>query len=179
MKKNKNPDFSVISRGEIITGMRQAKDPKAQKEIYAELCCCDPDCIDEILTEEKMKTTWTDEQIEELKNLVESGHTNAYIAKHFSKTPNQITMKIYDLRKKGILPPAKKLEYSAYVPEKDIKPAPLEKGVDDEELKYWQERCAVAEAALERKIKELFYERESTTQLRILAKMIARATEEI
>lgn len=179
MMKKQNPDFSVISRGEIITGMRQAKDPKAQKEIYADLCCCDPDCIDKILTEEKMKTTWTDEQIEELKNLIESGHTNAYIAKHFSKTPNQIAMKIYDLRKKGILPPAKKFEYAPYDPEKEIIPAPLETGVDDEELKYWQERCAVAEAALERKIKELFYERESTAQLRILANMIAKATEGI
>lgn len=159
--------------------MRQAKDPKAQKEIYAELCCCDPDCIDKILTEEKMKTTWTDEQIEELKNLIESGHTNDYIAKHFQKTHEQIAMKIYNLRKKGILAPAKKFEYTPYDAEKEFKPAPLKTGVDEGELEYWQERCAVADAALERKIKELFYERESTAQLRILAKMIARATEEI
>jgi len=45
------PDFSCMSRKDIVISMREAKNPKKQKKILAELCCCTVAGIEKVLKE--------------------------------------------------------------------------------------------------------------------------------
>lgn len=174
MKKNTNPDFSVISRGEIIIGMQQAKDPVAQKKIYADICCCTEAAIEHIIEEDRMKKTWTEEQIKELCKMVAENIPYSKIAEHFGKNASQVATKVHDLRKHGVLPHPKT---NAYCGEQNAAPTPIEQNAAPGELEYYKERCAALEVALECKINELLTERTKSAELRILAGMIGRAAQ--
>ena len=173
MKKNSKPNFSVVSRGEVLSGMRQAKDRTEQKKIFADLCCCSEEDIEEIIKEEEMKSYWSEEQVNTLIRMVEENTPYAVIGARFGKTTNQIATKVYDLRKKGKISSPQIV--SGKLAEASI--TPIDKNTAPGELEYYKERCLVLEAALEHKLRELAYERQSNAELRILARMIGRAVE--
>lgn len=163
------PDFSVISREEIVVGVRQARNAKEQKKIYADLCCCSIAQIENILLEDEMAKHWTDSEIEQLKVLLENDNDYETIARHFpGRDARAIGAKVRDLYQKGILEHRNK--------QKPIGPG-KNRTPDEAEIKYWQDRCAVAEAALEKRIKELAALETANAELRILAKMIGKAAE--
>ena len=185
-----NPNFSVISREEVIIGMRQAKNSKRQKKIFADLCSCTVSDIENIIKEDQMANFYTLKEIEYIKQSVEEGKTNREIAEHLGRDYRSIEQKIYLLRKSGeIAAPRRKGAYNAQETKASevriIRPAgsdePNQVRTNDveteNELAFYKEQLAIAEAALEKRTKELFTERVANAELRILAKMIAKAAD--
>lgn len=192
------PNFSVISRDEVISGMRTAKNAKQQKKIFADLCSCTVADIDKIIKEEEMKSFYTLKEIEYIKQAVQEGKTNREIAEHLGREYRSIEQKIYLMRKSGEIPPPRRrdsytAQASAASEVRIIRPAgPIESpnpeqassettvpavSAPEGELEFYKAQLAVAEAALEKRTKELFAERVANAELRILAQMIAKAVE--
>lgn len=193
-----NPNFSVISRGEVIAGMKTAKNSKLQKKIFADLCSCTVADIEKILKEDEMANFFTTADIEYIKQAVEEGKTNREIGDHLGRDYRSIEQKIYLMRKSGEIPPPRRRDsYTAQAPAASevriIRPAgPIESpnpeqassettvpavSAPEGELEFYKAQLAVAEAALEKRTKELFAERVANAELRILAQMIAKVVE--
>lgn len=181
-----NPNFSVISRAEVIAGMKTAKNSKLQKKIFADLCSCTVADIEKILKEDEMANFFTAADIEYIKQAVEEGKTNREIGDHLGRDYRSIEQKIYMLRKQGEMPsPRRRNAYTAQAPAASevriIRPAgPIESPTTQDpeaehSIEYYKSQLAAAETALKNVTEELLKERAAHAELRILAQMIAKA----
>ena len=103
----------VMTDEEIIISYKQAKHPKKQISVLAELNGCKRQVILGILAasgiyiiEEKKGATprkWTDERIAELTELEAAGKSREEIAAHFGLKKNTIDDVISRLRNQGIM----------------------------------------------------------------------------
>lgn len=182
----KIPNFTVISRGEIIAGMRLAKNAKAQKKIFAELCNCTIADIEQILKEDELMNRWTEKDIAVLYELIKEGKSRTEIAEHFGRDEKSVENKIYDLRRKGILQYPPKDKYTIQKPKKDPSKAAhtphvsqptqpdLQKVRNESDIAFFRVRCEALEKELVAKNAEILRLQKENASMLITLDIIER-----
>lgn len=174
------PNFTVISRSEVIEGMKHAKNSKLQKKIFADLCCCSVKDIERIIKEDQMANFFTTADIEYIKQAVEEGKTTREIGEHLGRDYRSIEQKIYMLRKQGEMPsPRRRNAYTAQAPAASevriIRPADKssepQQSTSSSEIEIYKKQLAAAEAALSNAVQELKKER---MEMQVLVKLLSK-----
>ena len=131
-----------------------------------------------------MKNSYSAEENNLIISMVAECKSNREIAEKLKRTYPAITQKIFELRSLGHIPPVNRNKYTMCAPSEyplATENPETSSGIAlDEipgEVEFYKEQLAVAEAALEKRTRELFIERQSNAELRILARMIAKAVD--
>ncbi len=97
-------DFSVISKREIIDGVKNAVSPNKQKKIYAQICLCTVEEIDQIIEEDLMANEWTQSDVDQLIKLIAQKKSYEEISVILVRSKNAVQQKVKDLKAKGLIP---------------------------------------------------------------------------
>ena len=173
------PNFSVISRSEVIEGMKHAKNSKLQKRIFADLCCCSVKDIERIIKEDQMANCYSAADIDYIKKAVADGVPNRDIASKLGREIRSVEQKIYNMRLSGEIPRTRRrdtytAQQTAASEVRIVRPADkiAEQSTASAEIEFYKKQLAAAEAALSNAIQELKKER---MEMQVLVKLLSKA----
>ena len=175
------PNFSVISRSEVIEGMKHAKNSKLQKRIFADLCCCSVKDIERIIKEDQMANCYSAADIDYIKKAVANGVPNREIASKLGRETRSVEQKIYNMRLSGEIPRTRRrdtytAQQTAASEVRIVRPADKiaepRQSTDSAEIEFYKKQLAAAEAALSNAVQELKKER---MEMQVLVKLLSKA----
>ena len=174
------PNFTVISRSEVIEGMKHAKNSKLQKKIFADLCCCSVKDIERIIKEDQMANCYSAADLDYIKKAVANGVPNREIAETLGRATKSIEQKIYTMRLSGEIPRTRRRD--TYTAQQTVasevrivrpadKIAEPWQSTDSAEIEFYKKQLAAAEAALSTAVQELKKER---MEMQVLVKLLSK-----